>query len=220
MEKLAFTFDLGGVTHIGGNTQRMMRSLHDLSGIEYKILDKIIFSNTTEKLPEQKALFRGEISIKEFFQWSFDFLKIDLEPDNIITQYVESFKINFDTLDIIKRLGELGYNTMYATNRTVLSMSIMKLIPDYLNVFTHMGICSQQLGSEKPNYDFYQAVYDQWNKIHTYNADQIIMIDDKPQYIEGAKQFSVNKKNMQGIVYNNSLSLKQHLQQSYNIVLI
>ncbi len=144
-----FVFDLGGVLSVPMVSKKLYGQIKwKVSYNEF--LDK--FNNSAESIKVHK----GEISTKDFFEYLKGYMDDDITLEEFKNIYVNNNKFFTDTIEIIKKLKNLGYKVYLLSN--LKEIDYEKFIKHFdVSIFDELFL-SFKLGMLKPNDDIYQYV--------------------------------------------------------------
>lgn len=180
-----FVFDLGGVLSVPMVSKKLYEQ------IEWKVsydefLDK--FNNSAESIKVHK----GEISTKDFFEYLKGYMDDDITLEEFKNIYVNNNKFFTGTIEIIKKLKNLGYKVYLLSN--LKEIDYEKFIKHFdVSIFDEMFL-SFKLGMLKPNDDIYQYVI---NKLNT-KPENIYFFDDNKENVDGAIRNGINAYQVTG----------------------
>ena len=174
-----FVFDLGGVLSVPMVSKKLYEQ------IEWKVsYDKFLvkFNNSAESIKVHK----GEISTKEFFEYLKRYMNDNITLEEFKNKYVNNNKFFNDTIEIIKKLKNLGYKVYLLSN--LKEIDYEKFIKHFdVSIFDEMFL-SFKLDMLKPNDDIYQYVI---NKLNA-NPENIYFFDDNKENVDGAIRNGIN----------------------------
>lgn len=180
-----FVFDLGGVLSVPMVSKKLYEQIKWKVSYE-EFLDK--FNNSEESIKVHK----GEISTKEFFEYLKRYMDDNITLDEFKNIYVNNNKFFNDTIEIIKKLKNLGYKVYLLSN--LKEIDYEKFIKHFdVSIFDEMFL-SFKLGMLKPNDDIYQYVI---NKLNT-KPENIYFFDDNKENVEGAIKNGINAYQVTG----------------------
>ena len=180
-----FVFDLGGVLSVPMVSKKLYEQIKWKVSYE-EFLDK--FNNSEESIKVHK----GEISTKEFFEYLKRYMDDNITLEEFKNKYVNNNKFFNDTIEIIKKLKNLGYKVYLLSN--LKEIDYEKFIKHFdVSIFDEMFL-SFKLGMLKPNDDIYQYVI---NKLNT-KPENIYFFDDNKENVEGAIKNGINAYQVTG----------------------
>ena len=180
-----FVFDLGGVLSVPMVSKKLYEQIKWKVSYE-EFLDK--FNNSEESIKVHK----GEISTKEFFEYLKRYMDDNITLEEFKNKYVNNNKFFNDTIEIIKKLKNLGYKVYLLSN--LKEIDYEKFIKHFdISIFDELFL-SFKLGMLKPNDDIYQYVI---NKLNT-NPENIYFFDDNKENVEGAIKNGINAYQVTG----------------------
>ena len=180
-----FVFDLGGVLSVPMVSKKLYEQIKWKVSYE-EFLDK--FNNSEESIKVHK----GEISTKEFFEYLKRYMDDNITLDEFKNIYVNNNKFFNDTIEIIKKLKNLGYKVYLLSN--LKEIDYEKFIKHFdISIFNELFL-SFKLGMLKPNDDIYQHVI---NKLNT-KPENIYFFDDNKENVEGAIKNGINAYQVTG----------------------
>ena len=180
-----FVFDLGGVLSVPMVSKKLYEQIKWKVSYE-EFLDK--FNNSEESIKVHK----GEISTKEFFEYLKRYMDDNITLDEFKNIYVNNNKFFNDTIEIIKKLKNLGYKVYLLSN--LKEIDYEKFIKHFdISIFDELFL-SFKLGMLKPNDDIYQHVI---NKLNT-KPENIYFFDDNKENVEGAIKNGINAYQVTG----------------------
>ena len=180
-----FVFDLGGVLSVPMVSKKLYEQIKWKVSYE-EFLDK--FNNSEESIKVHK----GEISTKEFFEYLKRYMDDNITLEEFKNKYVNNNKFFNDTIEIIKKLKNLGYKVYLLSN--LKEIDYEKFIKHFdVSIFDEMFL-SFKLGMLKPNDDIYQYVI---NKLNT-KPENIYFFDDNKENVDGAIRNGINAYQVTG----------------------
>ena len=180
-----FVFDLGGVLSVPMVSKKLYEQIKWKVSYE-EFLDK--FNNSEESIKVHK----GEISTKEFFEYLKVYMDDNITLEEFKNIYVNNNKFFNDTIEIIKKLKNLGYKVYLLSN--LKEIDYEKFIKHFdISIFNELFL-SFKLGMLKPNDDIYQHVI---NKLNT-KPENIYFFDDNKENVEGAIKNGINAYQVTG----------------------
>ena len=180
-----FVFDLGGVLSVPMVSKKLYEQIKWKVSYE-EFLDK--FNNSEESIKVHK----GEISTKEFFEYLKRYMDDNITLEEFKNIYVNNNKFFNDTIEIIKKLKNLGYKVYLLSN--LKEIDYEKFIKHFdVSIFDELFL-SFKLGMLKPNDDIYQYVI---NKLNT-KPENIYFFDDNKENVEGAIKNGINAYQVTG----------------------
>ena len=180
-----FVFDLGGVLSVPMVSKKLYEQIKWKVSYE-EFLDK--FNNSEESIKVHK----GEISTKEFFEYLKVYMDDNITLEEFKNIYVNNNKFFNDTIEIIKKLKNLGYKVYLLSN--LKEIDYEKFIKHFdISIFDELFL-SFKLGMLKPNDDIYQYVI---NKLNT-KPENIYFFDDNKENVEGAIKNGINAYQVTG----------------------
>lgn len=180
-----FVFDLGGVLSVPMVSKKLYEQIKWKVSYE-EFLDK--FNNSEESIKVHK----GEISTKEFFEYLKRYMDDNITLEEFKNIYVNNNKFFNDTIEIIKKLKNLGYKVYLLSN--LKEIDYEKFIKHFdISIFNELFL-SFKLDMLKPNDDIYQHVI---NKLNT-KPENIYFFDDNKENVEGAIKNGINAYQVTG----------------------
>ena len=180
-----FVFDLGGVLSVPMVSKKLYEQIKWKVSY-YEFLDK--FNNSAESIKVHK----GEISTKDFFEYLKGYMDDDITLEEFKNIYVNNNKFFTDTIEIIKKLKNLGYKVYLLSN--LKEIDYEKFIKHFdVSIFDEMFL-SFKLDMLKPNDDIYQYVI---NKLNT-KPENIYFFDDNKENVDGAIRNGINAYQVTG----------------------
>lgn len=169
-------FDLGGVL--------AYRDLSVLSAYEQNLL----------------LFYQKYMGIKEVNPKDKEFLEYARSKMEDITRKI--YKLNSETLDVLKMLYHIGFDISLWTNNTPYLNSLLEQVGILRYISLENVINSYYLGYDKPNKYFYLKALE---LLH-FRASQVLFVDDNRDNLISAKNCGI-----QVLKYNMSMSLKDSL---------
>lgn len=180
-----FVFDLGGVLSVPMVSKKLYEQIKWKVSYD-EFLDK--FNNSAESIKVHK----GEISTKDFFEYLKGYMDDDITLEEFKNIYVNNNKFFTDTIEIIKKLKNLGYKVYLLSN--LKEIDYEKFIKHFdVSIFDEMFL-SFKLYMLKPNDDIYQYVI---NKLNT-KPENIYFFDDNKENVDGAIRNGINAYQVTG----------------------
>jgi FMN phosphatase YigB (HAD superfamily) len=198
----------------------------NLEDVKYYLYG-IPYGDKPEVTPEYLNFVAGKLSplhfltyvLEELYSEHFitreNFESVELEANDLLNEYLRRTRINWEVMNILKKLVDQGHEVGYLTNRTGLSMRLLgEMMPDYINYFPLGGISSHAAFAEKPARKIYDMFYDYASdKLDKEIApDEIVLVDDRPQNIETAYVCG-----WKGIVFESEEQLRNILEREFQI---
>lgn len=180
-----FVFDLGGVLSVPMVSKKLYEQIKWKVSYD-EFLDK--FNNSAESIKVHK----GEISTKDFFEYLKGYMDDDITLEEFKNIYVNNNKFFTDTIEIIKKLKNLGYKVYLLSN--LKEIDYEKFIKHFdVSIFDEMFL-SFKLDMLKPNDDIYQYVI---IKLNT-KPENIYFFDDNKENVDGAIRNGINAYQVTG----------------------
>lgn len=180
-----FVFDLGGVLSVPMVSKKLYGQIKWKVSYD-EFLDK--FNNSAESIKVHK----GEISTKDFFEYLKGYMDADITLEEFKNIYVNNNKFFTDTIEIIKKLKNLGYKVYLLSN--LKEIDYEKFIKHFdVSIFDEIFL-SFKLDMLKPNDDIYQYVI---NKLNT-KPENIYFFDDNKENVDGAIRNGINAYQVTG----------------------
>lgn len=180
-----FVFDLGGVLSVPMVSKKLYGQIKWKVSYD-EFLDK--FNNSAESIKVHK----GEISTKDFFEYLKGYMDDDITLEEFKNIYVNNNKFFTDTIEIIKKLKNLGYKVYLLSN--LKEIDYEKFIKHFdVSIFDEMFL-SFKLDMLKPNDDIYQYAI---NKLNT-KPENIYFFDDNKENVDGAIRNGINAYQVTG----------------------
>lgn len=183
LEKIQMVaFDLGGVL--------AYRDLSNLSADEQNFL----------------LIYQKYMSIKEVTSKDKEFLEYARSKMKEITSKI--YKLNRESLDVLKMLYNNGINISLWTNNTPYLNSWLEQVGILRYIPLENVINSYYLGYDKPNKSFYLKALE----LLRFRASQILFVDDNSKNLKSAENCGI-----EGILYNMNMSLNDTIDEVYKI---
>ncbi|PUZ26690.1 putative hydrolase of the HAD superfamily [Chitinophaga costaii] len=148
----------------------------------------------------------GQATFYEIYYYLLAALGVDIrqvEPAQLDAYYTASEKLFFEhppvlmdpqTPALFQELRNLGYTISLLSNTAFIRGSTLRqLMPDWgLETFFDFQLYSDEEGTSKPSYQFYQLMFDRVNQLYPATKDQILHVGDNPVAdVGGGDQFGI-----------------------------
>lgn len=173
--------DIGGV--IFDDSNKNLQKVLNESEEETRKLSKIAFGEDFKSCLLGKLNINSHIKkIKQEYPELSNKLEYILSPEN----YSKTFPLMKDTLNLIFELKQQGYKIYLLSNITE---SSFKYINDIINLDKYIdgGLYSYQEKMVKPNYKFYEKLFDKYN----ISKEESIFFDDKAKNVQAGNEIGV-----------------------------
>ena len=187
----AIIFDYGGVLSARASLRSFGKMYAPKFGADYKAFNKLLI--------ECWDLARiNKIDSNCFWERLSDFLKID--KHTLRKDFINYFEINYDVLDLIKKLKQNYKLGLLSNNIEDWLEEIIK--EQKLDTIFDVIVTSYKMGIAKPNLDIYREII---RRLQVEPAD-CIYVDDSENNIGPAKQLG-----MKTILFKDTAQLKEQL---------
>ena len=200
-------FDLGGVCFTD-SVQYFAMKIHD----KYDIPPQQIFSIFTGELGTK--YIKGEITLNDFWNVAKQQLRINESNDTLTELYLGGMRPIEGTIDVIKELRANGYETLFLSDNVKDAIDHLQKKYKFADNFDD-GLYSHQIGIRKPNPILYQCLLKKTKS----EPKQCVYIDDKPLYLEPAKDMGmltthfVNPTSLREALYFAGLKINPHVKK-------
>lgn len=167
----AITFDLDGVYFTSESFSNFKKSL----GVD---------SFNDDAMTQFK---RGEISEDKFWNLTRQELNIKLSNQEISRVLADSYSVNQNVVDTVKKVRSLGIKTCICTNNFPTRINTLNKKFNFLNDFD-VQIFSYQIAATKPDPKIFQALIEKSGC----RPNEIIFADDKQENVDSAKSLGIN----------------------------
>lgn len=167
----AVTFDLDGVYF----TSESFSKFKQLIGI----------SNFDDNL--MTKFKTGELSEDQFWNFVRSSLGVTLNNDQIFRLLADSYQVNQNVVDTVKKVRELGIKTCICTNNFPTRINALDQKFHFLSDFD-VKVFSFQVGVVKPDPKIFQTLITQ----SSYLPSEIFYADDKQANVDSALSLGIN----------------------------
>ena len=182
----AVTFDLDGVYFTADSFPNFKQSL----GID----------NFDDNL--MTSFKKGELSEADFWNQTRRQLNLSLTDDQISQLLADSYQVNQNVVDNVKKVRNLGIKTCICTNNFPTRINALDKKFGFLSDF-EVKVFSFQIGAIKPNPKIFQALIAQSSCL----PSEIFYADDKQANVDSALSLGIN-----AILYTDFNDFVTHLQ--------
>lgn len=169
-------FDMGGVLFSDGGG-KICGILEKEKGYDQEIIRSVF------KSFEKKESLRGNITDQEFWQWVKKQLPENYDTDYIRKRYYESYALDNDVLELVKKLRQNGYKLFIFSGNMKTRVEYLENTYSYSQYFDKM-IYSYELGATKPEPKFFEALI----KSLDCESNEAVLIDDKQDNLNVLKK--------------------------------
>lgn len=171
----AIFFDLGGVCLSNGWDREQRRAVAEQFGFDYDTFDR-------RHRQVIDALERGQLSLRDYLQWTILYEARPFTIDEIITA-VEQLSSPFpDTLEIVRALQASGNYLLATINNESRELNEYRIHRFGLKGLFSAFFSSCYLGLLKPQPDHYRRALQITQRV----AEECVYIDDRPMNVEVA----------------------------------
>lgn len=167
----AVTFDLDGVYFTADSFSNFKKSL----GID-SFPDDLMTS-----------FKKGELTEDQFWDSVRQKFNLNLSNQEISMLLADSYQVNQNVIDTVKKVRELGVKTCICTNNFPTRINALNQKFNFLIDFD-VQVFSYQVGATKPDPKIFQVLISQSDCL----PDEIIFADDKQENVDSAKQLGIN----------------------------
>ena len=194
----AIVFDLGGVYFTDGTSKAVKKvsQKYDLNSQEVSS-----FFGTKNKIGR---LYRqGMISSLQFWQAFQKYFKIKVNKNDIIKQWILSYKPIRGNLDLLRKLRKKGLKIYFLSDNVKERSQILQGKYNFLKDFDS-GVFSHEAGiTKKDGSKIFKLVLRKTGN----NPKEVIFIDDKEDYVKTARELGMN-----AVHYKNVKQLEKELK--------
>lgn len=130
---------------------------------------------------------RGEISEDKFWDLTRQEFDIKLSNQEISELLADSYSVNQNVVDVVKKVRNLGIKTCICTNNFPTRINSLDNKFNFLNDFD-VQIFSYQVGAMKPDLKIFQSLIEK----SEYQPSEIIFADDKQANVDAALSLGIN----------------------------
>jgi len=176
----AICFDMDGVYFTKGSFLKF-KAIIGKNSTEEKT-DFVLYKS------EQILNFKkGLITENEFWDYVRQELNITLTNEEISKALSDSYTIDQDVAEVVRKIKSLGYKTCICSNNFETRIRELNKKFNFLKDFdTH--IFSYKVGATKPD----RKIFEELVKQSGVNPDEIIFSDDSPEKLQGARDLGIN----------------------------
>ena len=200
-----FVFDLGNVILPFEHTQ-IAEKLHEVSRIQDRFTPADMFRFMFDRdnglvNPYEEGL----MSSIDFFARLRERYKLDLDFEEFKDIWNLIFRENAEVNDLILFLKKEGYPLFLLSNTNELHFSyIMERYPIIHSL--DEWILSYEVGAKKPKQKIYDVIFEKNKDV---KRDEVLYIDDIPEYVEAAKGFG-----LQGLVFKDAKDVWELIREN------
>ena len=176
----AICFDMDGVYFTKGSFLKF-KAIIGKNSTEEKT-DFVLYKS------EQILNFKkGLITENDFWEYVRQELNIKLTDEEISKALSDSYTIDQDVAEVVRKIKSLGYKTCICSNNFETRIRELNKKFNFLKDFdTH--IFSYKVGATKPD----RKIFEELVKQSGVNPDEIIFSDDSPEKLQGARDLGIN----------------------------
>ncbi len=200
-----FVFDLGNVI-LPFEHRQIADKLHEVSRIQDRFTPADMFRFMFDRdnglvNPYEEGL----MSSIDFFARLRERYKLDLDFEEFKDIWNLIFRENAEVNDLILFLKKEGYPLFLLSNTNELHFSyIMERYPIVHSL--DEWILSYEVGAKKPKQKIYDVIFEKDKDV---KRDEVLYIDDIPEYVEAAKGFG-----LQGLVYKDAKDVWELIREN------
>jgi len=183
----AICFDLDGVYFTSESFKRFKANLPKIETDE----DKINF--VLYKSDEMAKFKKGEINEEDFWNFARKELGIEVDNEGIFACLRDSYEVNSDVQDYVRKVREKGYMSCACSNNFVTRIRELNKKFNFLKDFD-FTVFSYEEGVVKPDKKIFESLV----KKSGVEANEIVYSDDDASRLEGAIELGI-----QAFVYEN-----------------
>ena len=177
----AICFDLDGVFFTFESFKNFMinlpKEVNDMDRVEYVLY----------KSPEILDFKSGKISEETFWNFVTKELGLKVNLEEITTIFKDSYEVNLEVLEYIKKVKEAGYITCVCSNNFPTRINALDKKWGISDLFD-IKVFSYEVGIMKPAKEIFQALIDKANVL----PHEIVYSDDNESKLQGAKELGIN----------------------------
>lgn len=177
----AITFDLDGVYFTPDSFSNFKKNLPK------KIIDPLIVDQVFQHSDENKQFRRGEMDEATFWSYAKNALGVSLTNDEIFKLLADSYQVDPQVVEVVKKVRSLGYKTCICTNNYPTRIRLLDQKFHFLSDFD-IHIFSYQVGAIKPDPKIYQALITAANC----RPEEIVYSDDRSANVQAALDLGIN----------------------------
>jgi putative hydrolase of the HAD superfamily len=177
----AICFDLDGVFFTPESFKNFMTNLP--KEIDYK--DKMEY--VLYKSPEMLDFKSGKISEEEFWNFATKELGIKVDLENIKTILKDSYEVNSEVLEYIRKIKEKGYISCVCSNNFPTRINSLEEKWGIRDLFD-VKVFSYEVGIMKPAKEIFQVLVDKTGVL----PQEIVYSDDNESKLQGANELGIN----------------------------
>ena len=200
-----FVFDLGNVI-LPFEHRQIAEKLHEVSRIQDRFTPADMFRFMFDRdnglvNPYEEGL----MSSIDFFARLRERYKLDLDFEEFKDIWNLIFQENAEVNDLILFLKKEGYPLFLLSNTNELHFSyIMERYPIVHSL--DEWILSYEVGAKKPKQKIYDVIFEKNKDV---KRDEVLYIDDIPEYVEAAKGFG-----LQGLVFKDAKDVWELIREN------
>lgn len=186
--------DWGGVINMIGHASSMSKNIQIKYNLPYmKIIEVIV--------PLWKKLNRNLITFDDLRRGLNKEFNLGISMNELEEYLNNSFKLNFELIDLLKKLKKKYSLIMLSNNNKPLVNSIKKKHPKVFNLF-EKHYFSSELNMRKPD----KRIFLHFLEDTKLNANECLLIDDTGENIIASEKLGIK-----GIIFKNVNQLKREL---------
>jgi putative hydrolase of the HAD superfamily len=175
------TFDLDGVYFTGDSFRNFKNNLPK-TVTDQSLIDYVFFQS-----PEQHHFRTNQIGEDDFWSYVKQTLGVTVSNSEIFALLADSYQINPQVDEVVKKVRQNGYKTAICTNNNPTRVRVLNEKLNFLANFD-IQIYSYEIGVTKPDPKIYQALISASGCL----PQEIAYSDDKPQNVSAAQALGIN----------------------------
>ncbi len=177
----AITFDLDGVYFTSESFKRFKTNLPK------KIADESVVNQVLYKSHEMALFKLGKISEADFWNYARKELVINISNQEIFKLLRDSYEINPQVRDYVRKAKLANYTTCICTNNFITRIRELDTKFNFLADFD-IQVISYQVGITKPDSGIFQTLVDKSGVL----PQELVYSDDDASKLQGALELGIN----------------------------
>lgn len=176
-------FDLGGVYFTDGTSKAVKKVSQKYNLSSQEVSDFFGTKNKIGRLYRQ-----GRLTSQQFWETFQKHFKIKVNKNDIIKQWILSYKPLRGNIELLKKLRKKGLKIYFLSDNVKERSQILQRKYNFLKDFDS-GVFSHDAGiTKKDGYGIFKLVLRKTGNV----SDNVVFIDDKEDYFKTARELGMN----------------------------
>ncbi len=193
----AVTFDLDGVYFTQDSIDAFIKNFPK------KITDPERMLYVLAKSDEMAKFKKGTLTEVDYWSYVQKEFSIEISLDEITQLFMDSYKVDPNVVEVVKKVRKLGIKTCICTNNYSTRINALNKKFNFLNDFD-VQVFSYQVAAMKPDLKIFQSLIEK----SECQPNEIVFADDKQSNVDAALSLGIN-----AFLYNGFEDFLSHLKQ-------